>query len=360
MIRTIGKAIFFALKCLVGLLFIVWLLVRRKWIRYTSNLPFVALKYPYFYGNISREKHRSLQLDDFYRIHRNNPVIGMNVISEPAVLIIDLQLIQRVLIKDFDSFQDRGMFYTERDALSGILGTLVHDKWRPMRAKLTPNFTPFKIKAMFETIKIVGDELVKGLDEIVATENQVEIRDLFSRFTTDVIGKVAIGIECRTLNESTHLLREMAQKAMKPHLRYPLNHFTTAYPNCSRWLSKFVSIFRKHAKEVTDFFVNVIEQTIQYRKENNIERNDFLQLLIDARLKTNEITAFAFDFLSAGYADSTSTLSYCLYELALPKNKNIQAKAMKEIKSVLDRHDGQLTYTAVNEMVYCKQIISGN
>lgn len=357
MISKILKAILYAS---VGLLFTIWLLIRRIWIRCTSNLTFVALEYPYIYGNISRNKHRSLQLDDFYRSHRNHPVIGMNMITEPAVLIINLEIIQHVLTKDFDSFQDRGMFYTERDALSGILGTLVHEKWRPIRNKLTKAFTPIKIKEMFETIKTVGDELVKGLDEIVTTEDQVEIRDLFSRFTTDVIGKVAIGIECRTLNESTQL-REMAQKAMKPHLTYPMNHFTTAYPNCSRFLSKFFPIFRKHAAEVSDFFVNVIQQSIGYRKENNIKnRNDYLQLLIDAGLKTNEMAAFAFDFLSAGYADSTSTLSYCLYELALPTNRHIQAKALGEIHAVLDRHDGQLTYDALREMIYCKQIISGN
>lgn len=359
MILLIEEAILFALKCSIGFVFMIWLLVRREWIRWTSNLPFIPLEPPYIYGNITREKHRSLQLDDFYRSHRNYSVIGLAMITEPAVLIIDLQLIKCVLIQDYDSFRDRGMFYTERDPLSGILGTLVEPVHSKIRAQLSPAFTPIKIKEMFETIKTVGNELVNGLSEIVTSEDQVEIRDLFSRFTTDVIGKVAIGIECRTLNESTQL-REMAQRAMKPHLKYPLNHFISMNPEFCRFLSKFFPIFRKHSEEVSDFFVNVIKQTIQYREENNIRRNDYLQLLIDAGLEINQIAAFAFDFLSAGYADSTSTLSYCLYELALPKNRHIQTKAMKEIQTVLDRHDGQLTYAALHEMVYCKQIISGN
>lgn len=333
----------------VGLLCIFLRYLATYWER--VNIPSVPLKFPYIYGS---EKHQALHFADFYQRYRTDkPIIGVHVFLRPSVLIVDLELIQCILKKDFQYFQDRGMFCNEKvDPLSAILGTLDHEEWKPLRQKLTPAFTPAKIKQMFEKIKTVGDELVRGLSEIIETDNEVEIRDLFSRFATDVIGRVTIGIECNTLNSST-VLREMAKKAMQPYLKFPWNSLTIAYPGLSRFLG-----IRKHPKDVSDFFVNIITQTIQYREENPEIRNDFMQLLIDAGLTTKQIAALAFDLLSAGYSDSTSTLAYCLYELSLPENKHIQDRAREEIRSVLEQH-GQ-TYDVLEKMTYCKQIIDGN
>lgn len=140
---------------------------------------------------------------------------------------------------------------------------------------------------------------------------------------------------------------------MQPYLSFPLNNFTIMYPDQANRLG-----IRKHSKEVEDFFIDVVEQTIQFRLARNENRNDFLQLLMDAELTTNEIAALSFDFLSAGYSDSTSILSYCIYELSM--NADIQVKARKEIESVLEKYKGELTHDAVNEMDYCKLVIKGN
>lgn len=161
---------------------------------------------------------------------------------------------------------------------------------------------------------------------------------------------MAIGIQCNTPE-----FQKMKQQAMQSYLQFPLNIFTAVYPNVARFFG-----IRKHAKEVCDFFIDVIEQTIESRAQNNEKRNDFLQLLMGySDLTTNQIAALAFDFLSAGYSDSTSTLSYCLYELSLPENKNVQKNARKEIESVLEQHGGKITYAALLKMTYCKLIIKG-
>lgn len=267
--------------------------------------------------------------------------------SQPAVVINDPGIARSIQTENFDHFQNRGMFYN--DPLSAILGSLDYEPWKPLRKKLTPAFTPAKIKNMFNTIRIVGDEVQRGLGEILSTNNQVEVRDLFGRFTTDVIASVAIGINPQAE------LREMATKAMHNKLMYPLNILTDAFPNFSRFLN-----IRKHSKEVTDFFLDIVEQSIELRRQDEVRRNDYLQLLIDADIPKEQIAPLVFDFLSAGYADSTSTLAYCLYELALPENRHIQIQARKEIHSVLEENDGQLTYEALEVMIFCKKIVKGN
>lgn len=62
-------------------------------------------------------------------------------------------------------------------------------------------------------------------------------------------------------------------------------------------------------------------------------------------------------FFSAGFETSSTTLSYCLYELA--KNQNIQKRVQSEIDRVLKQHNGQLSYEALSEMVYLEKCIDG-
>lgn len=46
-----------------------------------------------------------------------------------------------------------------------------------------------------------------------------------------------------------------------------------------------------------------------------------------------------------------------LYELA--RNPDVQDKARVEIKSVLQKYGGELTYEALQEMTYFRQVIDG-
>ncbi|XP_031639959.1 probable cytochrome P450 6a20, partial [Contarinia nasturtii] len=318
-----------------------------------KKVPFVGLKFPFIFGSISLDKHLALQFADFYQSNRRDqPIIGFFLMDKPCCLMIDrlMNVTRCILTEDFKYFRNRCMYNNEKDdPLSVILGSLEHDKWKQLRPKLTPAFTSAKMKRIFPIMCAVGDKLVDGLKKkIISTKNQVEIRDSFSQFATNVIGTVAIGIEFGTKSQ------EMAKKAMKPHLSHWKKLLTIAHPNFARLFR-----IRKHSKEVSDFFMNVFQQEIERRQKSqtNVPRNDYLQILIESELTTQEISAFAYDLLSAGYGDSTATLSYCLYELSLPENKNIQEKARTEISSILEQHNGLLTYDALNEMVYCKQII---
>jgi len=74
-------------------------------------------------------------------------------------------------------------------------------------------------------------------------------------------------------------------------------------------------------------------------------------------LSAKELAAQAFMFFAAGFEPSATTMSFCLYELAL--NPDIQDRLRNEIDTVLKKHGGGLTYDGIQEMSYLDKTISG-
>jgi cytochrome P450 family 6 len=70
-----------------------------------------------------------------------------------------------------------------------------------------------------------------------------------------------------------------------------------------------------------------------------------------------DIFAQASTFFVEGYETSSAAMSFMLYCLAV--NPDVQAKVREEVDSVLKKHDGQLTFDAIQEMTYMDMALSG-
>lgn len=361
------------LLVVIGLLTVGYFYVKKKfsyWARF--GVPFDEPKFPF--GNLKLRGKRdnfSLRLAEFYKKGRKTgfPFFGLYFFLRPVILAVDLEFVRTVLIKDFNVFADRGTYYNEKDdPLSAHLFNLKADKWRVLRSKLTPTFTSGKMKFMFPTIVSVAEEFVDCLKQMTKDDNEIEIRDVLGRFTTDVIGSCAFGIHCNSLKDPNATFRMMGKKVFDvPKLSGPMRSFIVSFPRLALWLG-----VRSEHKDVSDFFMKIVSETIEYREKNNVRRNDFMDLLIQlknegvlkgessnvGKLTLNEIAAQAYVFFLAGFETSSTTLTYVFYELAQEKNKHMQDKARNEIQTVLDRHNGQLTYESLSEMHYLEQIIN--
>lgn len=308
-----------------------------------SKMHFCELMQKYYMEN----KHRGLFLGLYFFLMR-------------VVLVTDLDLVRNILIKDAHLFKGRSIYYNEADdPLSAHLFALSGSKWKQLRVKLTPTFTSGKMKYMLGTVLAVSDKLSNRFAQATA-QPRIEIKDIWARYSTDVIGSCAFGIECNTLHaENTHF-REIGRMFFEEP-RHGLLFQNVL--NQSKKLGNLLRI-KQLPSHAAAFFMKIVKDTIRYREANTgARRKDFMSILIDLKnnpsiaLTEEEIAAQALIFFLAGFETSSSLLSFCTYELAI--HQDIQERARREVHEVLARHNGELTYEALSELPYCDQVLNG-
>ncbi|KAJ6639106.1 Cytochrome P450 6k1, partial [Pseudolycoriella hygida] len=175
-------------------------------------------------GNFGPTFRQKLSLGELVRNFYNSTsdaFIGIYLALKPSLVIRDTELIQKIFIKDFHHFQDRGITIDEKnDPLSGHLFSLGGDKWKNLRAKLSPTFTSGKLKAMFPTLIACGDPLKRFMDEVSAKEQTIEVREVLAQFTTNVIASVAFGIDIDCIANPDTDFRRYGRKSNLADLDY--------------------------------------------------------------------------------------------------------------------------------------------
>lgn len=85
------------------------------------------------------------------------------------------------------------MYFNEKDdPLSANLFSIEAPQWKQLRAKLTPTFSSGKIKMMFNTLLECGEALKETLENFCSSGDSMDIKEVLSCFSTDVIGKSGI------------------------------------------------------------------------------------------------------------------------------------------------------------------------
>jgi cytochrome P450 family 6 len=348
---------------LVFVLALIW--VRHRFTYFERHgIPYDPPSFPM--GNLKGlggKMHLALMFQKFYtKFKGKSPVCGFFMILKLNVIVTDLDTVKDILIKNFDSFRNRGIYYNSvDDPLTAHLLAIEDNPWKAMRSKLTPTFTSGKMKMMFETVLNIADHMIDNLQKS-SNLQLIEVKDMLANFTTEVIGNVAFGLELNSINDPNSKFRVMGKKLFDPE-----NTFLPKF----LFLASNRELGRKlHMKllptDLSEFFLGSIKQTIEYRIKNNIERNDFLNLVIkmytgedmeSGSLTLNELAAQCFIFFIGGFETSSSTSTFVLYNLAM--NQNIQEKLRDEIKGVVSKNGGKVSYEGLKEMKYLQMVIDG-
>ncbi|XP_037913056.1 probable cytochrome P450 9f2 [Hermetia illucens] len=327
----------------------------------------------------------------FYMKFKKYKYYGMFEIRSPALNIASPEIIKQITVKDFDSFLNhRPVFDPEDEPLFGnTLFALKDQKWKDMRATLSPAFTGSKMRLMFQLMDECGHNAMKFLKSEAKGKGQIEmeLKDLFTRFTNDVIATCAFGLQINSLLEKDNRFYHMSRKATNVSGFAALRFFllTNFHQITKLFKIKFFD------EKFSNYFYSLVLDTMQERAAKGIFRPDMIQLLMEARKGTlqasdvdkpdidegfataqefstgqkpvnrfwtnDEVVAQCFVFFGAGFETSSALMGFCAHELM--QNPDVQQKLIEEIDQVRkELGDEPLTYEVLQRMQYMDMVIS--
>ncbi|KAH8268597.1 hypothetical protein KR026_009904 [Drosophila bipectinata] len=343
-----------------------------------KGFPSAGVTVPFGVLDAVRRGKRSfgMAIYDLYNSTKG-PVVGMYLTLRPALLIRDSQLAHDVLVKDFASFHDRGVYVDEKnDPISANLFALEGASWKTLRTKLSPSFTSGKLKAMFQTSNDVGDKLVAHLDALLPQtgSQKVEMKSIMSTYAVDIIGSTIFGLDVDSFANPSNEFLDISKKFNRNTFTDQVRGATLLlYPGLEKI---FVRLGWK--QEANEAMRELSSRTIDLREKNNIVRKDMLQLLLQLRnqgkistddsvwtaenskqgvksMSKDHIAAQLFLFYGAGFETTSSTASFTLFELS--QNPEIMARAQEDVRLAIERNGGKLNYDAVQDMKYLEACV---
>ncbi|KAF6208006.1 hypothetical protein GE061_016455 [Apolygus lucorum] len=309
---------------------------------------------------------------EVYDAYPNERFVGLFTFNKPNLFVRDPAMIEQITIRDFAFASDLGDSNDPRATpISMHLINASNDHWRSLRTKLTPTFTSGKLKGMHGQLLECADSLVEHMKTIESAES-FETRELIACFTTDVIASCAFGLNTDTLKDRNSLFRAFGRATFSIT---PTRKIFRAVRRLLGPMARFISLPGGIKPELIEFFINTVNETLEYRKKNGVVRQDFLHLMNEVLEKEREmvrsgqmdpndphvfdhatLVSNSFVFFVAGFETTSTTISYAMHELAL--NHRIQEKLYTEIVTVSAKHNGQLTFEAIQEMKYLDHVIS--
>jgi len=300
-------------------------------------------------------------LPGLYNFNPDAKYLGFYATTTPIVLLRDPELIKTILVKNFEVFPDRRGFDSFNDPLLGKnLFSLKGEKWRNVRTLLSPSFTSSKMKMMFTLMSECAMEFTKFLSALPATNSEINTKDAFAKYTTDVIATCAFGIKVDSMKDPTNKFYVYGKEATSifSGIRSAKFLLLRAFPSLGR-----VFTMKLISDRVTNFFKNIIETTIATRDVEHITRPDMLQLMMDIRgkegrreLDIDDMTAQAFIFFFGGFDTTSTAMCFAAHEIAA--NPEVQARLQQEIDQVLEESKGEVSYDAINRLEYLDAVIS--
>ncbi|KRT80275.1 cytochrome P450 [Oryctes borbonicus] len=361
-----GSILLDIFSVLIAILLVIISAFKRRY-SYWKNIGVECLEPTIPFGNFKEVFNQKLTLGEFSIQYYNTMKArkakhtGCYFLHRPVYVPMDLDIVKRIMQIDFNHFTDRGGYVNEKDEpLTATVFNLGGQRWRDLRVKLTPTFTSGKMKLMFPIMVQLSKELTQTLQE-ECKSSDIDVKDISARFTTDVIGNCAFGLDCNSLKDPNTEFRVQGRRIFDSTTIEMITKFLTfVFPNAMRFFH-----VRALPKDASDFFWKVTEETAERRRRSGTRRNDAFQLLLDmmnkigkegdTALTFGELAAQAFVFFVAGFETSSTLMSFALLELSV--NEDLQKHLRDEINIVLRKNNGELTYEALSEMRFMDMVI---
>lgn len=272
--------------------------------------------------------------------------------------------------------------------LGNSLMALSGETWRHMRATLSPAFTGSKMRLMFQLVTEYADEAAKFLLEKSKKEKlDVEMKDLFSRYSNDIIASCAFGLKVSSIAEPDNNFYAKSRKLWNNRSWRQMMKFAVIIS--APKLAKLLKIAIFDPVYTTEFKAMILD-TMNARQKGNIHRPDMINLLMQVRdgslkrqaneeSKTDEgfatveesdigkrssdrnwtdeeLVAQCFLFFFAGLETVSTALTFTAYEIMV--NPDVQQKLYDEIRETNERLGGNhISYDELQKLKYLDQVV---
>ncbi|XP_055619252.1 cytochrome P450 9e2-like [Toxorhynchites rutilus septentrionalis] len=387
----------YALPVIAIVLYLYHRLTRNNDYFLSKPIPSLAVK-PIF-GSVGPLMLRKVSFAEFiqsiYDKFPNAKIFGMFELTTPVFVLRDPDLIKQLTVKDFDHFVDHVPSFGSSDydhpnlVVAKSLFTLTGQKWKNMRATLSPAFTGSKMRQMFELIVECSENTARNFEEEARAKGcaqEYEMKDVFGRFASDVIATCAFGIKVDAIKDPKTEFYVTGKKMMN------FNRFSIMLRMIGYRM--FPALMARLGIDLIDaehnkYFTSLILSAIKDREDRGVVRPDMINLLIQAKkgqlkhhqekeqnegfatvqesdvgkaqisstMTDMEMVAQCLIFFLAGFDTVSTCLLFLTYELTI--NPDVQRKLHQEIVETQASLGGKsLTYDAMQRMKYMDMVVS--
>lgn len=347
------------------------------------------------FGNQIKFFTKQQSIPDFFldigNDFRDEAYVGFYECRTPSLFVLSADAVKQICIKNFDNFVNHSAFSegASDELLCSSVFFMKDQKWRDMRATLSPAFTGSKIRMMFDLVRDCADNFVSYCNEQCEESGFMSFRpkEVFSKVTMDIIATCGFGLQIDSLRDPQNRLYQMFNKVLE--MKGIVTILKLLVMILSKDLAKWLGISFL-PKDTSEFTKKLVADTISHRKKTNQFRPDVIQLLIEAmegKLKHDkhtkdsddtsfatikeseidkkggrqdwsdvEIAAQCFIFLVGGYDTTSNLFNFISYELAV--DPVIQERLYEEVRETQQRLNGApVTYEAIQKMQYLDAFI---
>ncbi|XP_031552096.1 cytochrome P450 3A2-like [Actinia tenebrosa] len=319
-----------------------------------------------FLGNlldlIKLKGQTHLYIDEYYK--KYGRLFTMFLFTKrPSLFIGDPEMTKEILVKEFQSFHDRPLFFEIPKPFDVMMSIATGETWHRIRTTISPTFSAHKMKLMIPLMNKSCDLLEKKLDQVAGTGETIDIYKYHQGLTMEGILSTFFGIESNAQNDYNDPAFKAARESLDPG---PFRRFITAFVGILPFGSYFVRYFPSFFIGQFQNLVHLTEKIIEARKkEGDSARKDVLDLMLSATqpdvaeqktLSEYEVIAQSMIFLFAGYETTSITLALTCHHLAT--NQDFQEKLQKEIDDVWRDEDQPPSYEVVQSLPYLDMVIS--
>lgn len=268
--------------CLYQFVIRDWCYFSDRNVKFLREWPGVKIFWQAFFAT-DQLKSIPAMLCDTYMAFPHERLFGIFEFGgNPVYFLRDPELIKQIAIKDSDHFRNHRFTIDETsDPMIGRSLFFMKDtRWRQMRPMLTPLFTGRKMRIMFDIIdgksKQFVDYLQASNGEGSGGVLELDMKDVFNRYATDVIASCAFGLEVNSLEHRTNEFYTMAKVVSNfDGWRGAAFAFFIACPRLAKLcrVSIVGDTYRK-------YFTELVMSVVRHRREQGIVREDIINLLM--------------------------------------------------------------------------------